>query len=196
MNTTNKLYLIALTLVSCAFSSCTSEDPVPENDEELITDVTLTFVELDGSRSPIGIPFTVKASDPQGIELGNPDIETIVLEKGKVYSMGISLFNSVSNEDITEEISAEADEHQFYFLGSALVGNPFLIYKYYDNILGLDGRLQVAFEPVSNNGNMRIILRHALDKNYPGAAYPDFEEYAQAGGESDLDITFPVVISN
>ncbi|MEP0713824.1 MAG: hypothetical protein ABJC55_18050, partial [Algoriphagus sp.] len=70
MKTTNKLYLIALALVSFSFASCDSDDPVPENDGELITDVTLTFQELDASGNPVGTAFDFTASDSEGIEVG------------------------------------------------------------------------------------------------------------------------------
>ena len=198
MNTKNKLYLIAFALVPFAFSSCSSDDPVPENDGELITDVTLTFQELDASNNPVGTPFDFTASDAEGIEIGStPTVETVTLAKGKKYQMTIEVYNSVAGEDITEEISEESDEHQFYFLGSAFVGTPILTYLYDDQggiKLGLKGLVTVAETPVSNNGNMQILLRHALDKNYPGAENPNFTNYAQAGGESDLDIVFPVII--
>ncbi|MEB2778064.1 hypothetical protein SYJ56_22315 [Algoriphagus sp. D3-2-R+10] len=198
MNTTNKLYLIALAVVSFAFSSCDSEDPVPENDGELITDVTLTFQEIDESGNAVGSAFDFTASDSEGIEIGSaPDVETVTLTKGKTYQMSIEVYNSIAEEDITEEIQEESDEHQFYFLGSAFVGSPIMSYEYDDEggiSLGLKGIVTVDENPVSNNANMQILLRHDLDKNFPGASNPNFVEYAQAGGESDLDITFPVVV--
>tara|TARA_R110002012_G_scaffold322098_1_gene555458 strand:- start:27939 stop:28559 length:621 start_codon:yes stop_codon:yes gene_type:complete len=199
MNRTNKLYLIAIALVLFAFSSCSSEDPVPENDGELITDVTLTFQELDESGNAVGDSFDFTASDSEGIEVGGtPTVETVMLEKGKTYEMTIDVYNSLAEEDITEEIQAEGDEHQFYFLGSAFTSSPFLSYEYNDDgteLIGLKGIVRVQQSPGFNNANIQILLRHALDKNYPGAENPNFQEYAQAGGESDLDITFPVVLN-
>ncbi|MEP1086212.1 hypothetical protein [Algoriphagus sp.] len=200
MKTTNKLYLIALALVSFSFASCDSDDPVPENDGELITDVTLTFQELDASGNPVGTAFDFTASDSEGIEVGTtPTIETVQLTKGKTYQMTIDVLNSIEGEDITEEIREEADEHQFYFLGSALTSSPFMTYVYDDEgseLIGLKGIVTVQLNPGVNNANMRVILRHDLDKNYPGADNPNFQDFAMAGGESDLDITFPVVVSN
>ncbi|WP_192349588.1 hypothetical protein [Algoriphagus sp. Y33] len=198
MKTTHKLYLIALALISFAASSCSSDDPVPENDGELITDVTLTFQEIDESGNAVGDSFDFTASDAEGIEVGSaPDIETVTLTKGKTYQMSIEVYNSIAEEDITEEIQEESDEHQFYFLGSAFVGTPVLSYEYDDEggvILGLKGIVTVASNPGTNNATMRILLRHALDKGYPGADNPHFEDYAQAGGESDLDIPFPLIL--
>lgn len=191
-------YLLAIVLVF--FSSCDSEDPEMENDEEVITDVTLNFTELDASGNPAGLSFSFSASDPQGIEVGNsPIIETVTLDRAKSYSMTISVLNSIENEDISEEIEEEADEHQFYFLGSGFVGSSApMTYEYNDpsgELVGLEGIITVAGTLPFNNAQMRVILRHDLDKNYPGADNPNFENFVEAGGSSDLDITFPVTFN-
>ncbi|SFU12408.1 hypothetical protein SAMN04489724_4109 [Algoriphagus locisalis] len=198
MNTKNKLYLIAFAFVSFAMASCSSEDPVPENDGEVITDVTLMFQEIDASGNAVGSPVEFTASDAEGIEVGGaPTIETVMLAKGKTYEMSIEVYNSIENENITEEIQEEGDEHQFYFLGSAFTSSPFLSYTYDDEgteLIGLKGIVSVQQSPGFSTAEMRVILRHDLDKNFPGADNPNFTDYAQAGGESDLDITFPVVV--
>ncbi|PZX49641.1 hypothetical protein [Algoriphagus chordae] len=199
MKTTNKLYLIATILVSLAFSSCKSEDPVPENDGELITDVTLHFQEFDENLDPVGDLISFQASDPEGIENGqSPTIDIVTLKKGKNYIMTIDVANSIANEDITGEILEESDEHQFYFLGSAWEGDSApLTYAYDDpsgELIGIQGIVTVEELTSINNSQMRIVLRHDLDKNYPGADNPNFVDFTAAGGESDLDITFPLVI--
>ncbi len=190
--------LLAAALSSALLFSCESEAPVIENDEEVITDVTLKFTELDGSGNAVGSPFEFVASDPQGIELGSPSIETVTLMKGKTYQMEVVLYNSIADEDITEEVQEESDEHQFFFLGTAFVGSPVLTYTYDDpngELIGLKGQVVVAQSPGFNNATMRIVLRHDLDKDFPGATNPNFENFIQAGGETDLDITFPLVIN-
>jgi hypothetical protein len=53
----------------------------------------------------------------------------------------------------------------------------------------------VAASPGFNNALMRVILRHDLNKSFAGANSPTFQNYEQAGGESDLDINFPLVIN-
>jgi hypothetical protein len=190
--------LILLSAFVLTFSSCNSDDPEPENEGEVITDVTLKFTELNASGTPTGTPLEFKATDPDGLELGNrPTIATITLARGKSYLMEISLFNSIENEDITEEIEEEKEKHQFYFLGSAFTGTPILSYTYGDadidgNPVGLRGIVQtIGF----NNAQMRVVLRHDLNKNFAGAKNPHWENFVQAGGETDLDITFPVVLN-
>lgn len=193
--------LFFLTASVLIFSSCVSDDPEDENEGELITDVTLKFTEVDAAAGSPGTPFEVKASDPDGLELGNnPTIGTINLETGKTYLLELELFNRIENEDITEEIEEEADEHQFFFLGSAFVGTPVLTYIYDDedgdgNPIGLRGIVTVASAPSANNAQFRLILRHDLNKSFSGANNPNFENFVQAGGETDLDITFPLVLN-
>lgn len=191
-------FIVLLAAFGLTFSSCKSDDPVPENEGELITDVTLKFTELNPAGEPTGTPIEVVASDPDGLELGiGPTIGTITLSRGKTYRMEISLFNSIENEDITEEIRTEKEEHQFFFLGSAFTGTAILTYTYDDedldgNPVGLIGIVQtIGF----NSAQMRVVLRHDLNKSFNGANNPNWENFVQAGGETDLDITFPVVLN-
>ena len=187
--------------LSVSFTSCNSDDPEKENEGEVITDVTLKFTEVNQAGTAIGTPFEVKASDSNGVGLGNNlTIETINLVRGKRYQMEISLFNSIENEDITKEVKEEGDEHQFFFLGTAVVGSPLMTYTYDDqdkngNPIGLKGFVQVVENPSFNNARLRVILRHDLNKAFPGANNPNFQNFANAGGETDLDVEFPVVIN-
>ncbi len=198
MKNLRKLPIYLFGVLAMGFASCESDDPEPENDGEVITDVTLNFQELDASGNPIGLITSYTASDPEGIEVGAaPTIETISLVRGKTYRMTIEVYNSIEDEDITEEILEEADEHQFYFLGSAFSSNILTIV--YDDpsgeLIGLQNTLTVSASPGTNNTQMQVVLRHDLDKNFPGATNPNFANFVQAGGESDLDITFPIVIN-
>lgn len=197
-----KQFSILLIPVALVWASCEKDDPVPEIDQEVITEVTLKFTEVDDSGGLIAdSDFEVVASDTEGISLGNSlDIDPISsLETGKKYFLEIFLYNSIADEDLTAEIAEDDTEHQFYFLGSALVGeSAFLTYEYGDedgngNPLGLKGFVTVE-ESTTNTGNFRVILRHDSDKNFVGADNPHFENFEQAGGESDLDITFQVTM--
>lgn len=196
-----KLEILLLAVFSISLFSCESNDPEDENEGEVITDVTLRFTEVNASGTAIGTPFEVVASDSDGLELGgNPTIGTINLETGKSYLLEIELFNAIANEDITEEIAEEAAKHQFFFLGTAFISSPILTYTYDDedadgNPIGLKGFVEVSSAPGFNNAQFRLILRHDLNKNFPGANNPGFENFVQAGGETDLDIAFPVVLN-
>lgn len=190
------LYLLAL--LAFGFASCESEDPEKENEGEVITDVTLKFQELNGSNALVGDVLSFKASDPQGIEVGKtPTIQSISLTKGKKYQMTIEVTNSIEGEDITQEILEEAEEHQFFFLGQVFDSSFFSI-QYADAggiALGVKTNVTVSASTGTNNSSMRVVLRHDLDKNFPGASNPNFANFVQAGGETDLDITFPVILN-
>ncbi|GAB2610691.1 hypothetical protein [Belliella aquatica] len=182
-------------------AACNSEDPTLENEEELITDVTLKFTEVDEAGVALASTFEVTAIDSEGLEVGgSPTIGTINLTAGTRYLVEIELFNSIENEDITEEIVEEDDEHQFYFLGSAFVDTPILTYVYDDadgngNPIGLRGFIRVAEAPIVNNAMFRLVLRHDLNKAFNGANNPNFVDFVNAGGETDLDIMFPVFVN-
>ncbi len=198
MKNLKKVSLYLLALLAFGFASCESEDPEKENEGELITDVTLKFQELNGSNALVGDVLSFKASDPQGIEVGKtPNVQSISLTKGKKYQMTIEVTNSIEGEDITQEILEEAEEHQFFFLGQVFDSSFFSI-QYADAggiALGVKTNVTVSASTGTNNSSMRVVLRHDLDKNFPGASNPNFANFVQAGGETDLDITFPVILN-
>ena len=198
MKNLKKVSLYLLALVAFGFASCESEDPEKENDGEVITDVTLKFQELNASNTLVGSVLSFKASDPQGIEVGKtPTIQSISLAKGKKYQMTIEVTNAIKGEDITQEILTEAAAHQFFFLGQVFDSSFFSI-QYADAggiALGLKTTVTVSSSTGTNNSNMRVVLRHELNKSFPGASNPNFANFAQAGGETDLDLTFPVILN-
>jgi hypothetical protein len=198
MKNLKKISLYLLALVAFGFASCESEDPTKENDGEVITDVTLKFQELDASNALVGSVLSFKASDPQGIVVGKtPTIQSVSLAKGKKYQMTIEVTNGIKGEDITKEILTEAAAHQFFFLGQVFDSSFFSI-QYADAggiALGLKTTVTVSSSTGTNNSNMRVVLRHDLNKSFPGASNPNFANFAQAGGETDLDLTFPVILN-
>ena len=198
MKNLKKVSLYLLALVAFGFASCESEDPEKENAGEVITDVTLKFQELNASNALVGSVLSFKASDPQGIEVGKtPTIQSISLAKGKKYQMTIEVTNAIKGEDITQEILTEAAAHQFFFLGQVFDSSFFSI-QYADAggiALGLKTTVTVSSSTGTNNSNMRVVLRHELNKSFPGASNPNFANFAQAGGETDLDLTFPVILN-
>ncbi|WP_137403306.1 hypothetical protein [Echinicola rosea] len=194
--------LVLLAIASATLLSCSKDDPVPELDQEVITDVSLTFTEVDGNDGVIGTAMEYNASSDEGIGLGgNVVIDDIDgLEAGKRYLVEITAFNGIANEDVTEEIEEEGDHHQFFFVGSAFLGeNGFLEYMYDDededgNPIGLRGYITVDENAGSTTGMLNLVLRHDLDKDFEGANNPSWENFVQAGGESDLDIDFDVIL--
>lgn len=84
----------------------------PNEEEEQITEVTLTFTPEGG-----GDAITATWLDADGEGVGNPTIDDIDLDANTEYIMTMTLQNTLENpaEDITEEIEEEDDEHMFFF---------------------------------------------------------------------------------
>ena len=85
--------------------------PACENEEEIITDVVLTFTPDNG-----GDPVIARAQDPDGEGvLPLQVLDDINLQESTAYTLTMELTNSIEGEDITEEIREEDDEHMFFF---------------------------------------------------------------------------------
>lgn len=171
--------LLAVTIVT----SCDDDDPEPVNEEELITTVNVTFTnQADQSV----VTATFRDLDGDG---GNaPVITNPTLDANANYSVTVEFLDeSDANdvEDITEEVEEEGDEHQVFFVvGSGLN----FTYTYGDtdgagNPLGLIG---TGATGAAGSGNLNIVLRHEPTKPNTGLS--------DAGGETDIDVTFNVTI--
>lgn len=173
-----------------------------DGEEEEINKVDLTFTPADG-----GDALTFTWIDEDGIGVADPSIDDIVLAANTVYDMTITLTNTLGteDEDITAEIAAEDDEHQFFFaFPTDLFSDP----------LG-DGNFDQFDDPVNYNdedseaqdgsgnpvglstswttgdaanpsGTFRLTLRHLEDDKSATSTASD-------GGE-DLDIQFEIEV--
>lgn len=116
INKVLKVNLLRLSLACALFLSGCNDDPVREDTPELITKATLTFTPSDG-----GAALVVTATDPdaegvQDIAADGP----INLAKDKTYTLALTLINELADPsqpeyDISGEVEAEGDEHQFFF---------------------------------------------------------------------------------
>jgi hypothetical protein len=149
------IYAISFSMIILTATSC-KKDKAPVNEEELITTVSLNFTEAGTTNVST---FVFRDLDGEG---GNPpsSFQDIVLAPGKVYNMTISLLNeSVSPaENITDEIVAEAADHQFYYQAT---GAPVLITGYNNDSNGLPlGTSVIWTTSTTGNGTVRITLKH------------------------------------
>jgi hypothetical protein len=178
-----KIWLLALPIMF--FVACNDDDPEIENEEEVITTMTLTLTKADGSSKV----FSFQDLDGEG---GNePVITTEPLEANTEYSVQIELLNETEtpSENITEEIEEEDDEHQFFYQVDIVNMNVF--YEDMDD----DGNpigLSTTFRTISaGTGTLTVILRHEPDKFAEGVADGLI---ANAGGETDIEVEFDLVI--
>lgn len=167
-------------------SGCKDKEiPIP-NEEELITTLVLRLAPVSGGEEAI---FTFLDTDGDG---GLPPIITgEALAAGTTYDLAVTLRNDaeVPAIDITPEVEEEADEHQFFYSFEGVIA----AFSYADEDgngfpVGLRGRVETG---QAGSGTLTVILRHLPVKDAPGVAGGDI---TQAGGETDIEVTFPVFI--
>jgi hypothetical protein len=192
-------YVLPLFLVIAlvTFSGCSDDDAPPvENQEEEITRVTATFLNLDDDTEVV----TAVWFDQDGEGSGAPVIDDIMLKPNTPYFLTLSLENTLETpaEDITIEVEEEGDEHIFFFgftdgLFMDPSGDGNIDTRSDDmNYVDLDDNQQpVGLETTwitdeAGTGTFRVILKHQPDIKSATSTSAD--------GESDVDITFPVII--
>lgn len=181
-----KKNFLVLGLVSLFLFSCSSDDPDPVNEEEVIT--TMTVVLTASGQTDV----TLESRDLDGDGPNPPVIEvTGSLVAGATYEGSITLLNETETppENITEEVEEEDEEHQFFYQVSGSIAS--IAYDDQDsngNPVGLDFTLTTG---ATGPGTIQITLRHEPNKSATGVANGDI---TNAGGETDIAQTFSVSV--
>jgi len=168
------------------FSCKDKEAPLIPNEEELIT--TLSYTLTNDSTSATSV-FTFTDLDGDG---GNSPVLVLdSLESNSSYSGQIGLLNETEDpaENILLEVLEEELDHQFFYSTTASEVN--IDYTDFDangNPIGASTKLITGSV---GSGSLIITLRHQPDKSATGVSDGDI---TNAGGESDIEVTFPVVI--
>jgi hypothetical protein len=177
------LGLVMLATTMFTVTSCT-KDPVPDPivEQEEFDHALIQFVKLNADGSQ-----TTDTTSVNFDKNGTPTPSQVTLANGTSYRMLITL--SLKGVSINNEIIEEGTEHKF-FLNPTQSG--IVDYDYNDadadgRAIGLDGRLSVTG---TGTINLKVILRHALDKSHADAQAWNSTTYENAGGEDDLNITF------
>jgi hypothetical protein len=179
------LVMVLLVGTSLLMNSCKKETIDP-NQSELITTVRLKFTNtLSSSINPLVYEF--KDLDGEG-GAAPVKFDDIVLQKNIPYICEVTVLNeSVSPADnITAEIKAEANDHQFYFVPSS---SNLLSVSNYDTDtqglpLGLSSFWVTGLNPGS--GTVKVVLKHK-----PGTkAANDLINK----GETDIELDFKLII--
>ena len=168
------------------FTSCDPDDPDPVNEGELITTLKYNLTPQN-----IGQTVTLSFADLDGSGGVDPIIQGGTLQANTIYTGQIEILNQAvtPEENIAEEVQEEDEEHQLFYLFSGL--NASIEYLDADdegNPLGLLTEFETG-EP--STGQLTIILRHEPDKGADGVSEGDI---TNAGGETDIEVTFDVVI--
>ncbi|WP_010523058.1 hypothetical protein [Aquimarina agarivorans] len=181
-----KSILLALCGLAISFNSCSDDDdndPVIENEEEVITNVNFTLT-ADGADP---VTFTWVDADGEGpaeaVAVGG------TLKANTTYSAKLELSNvqNGETEDVTEEIEEEDEEHQLFY--STNISGLSVTYTDKDgegNPIGLETELKTG---AAGKGTITIFLRHEPNKSAEGVAEGNI---ANAGGVNELDATFDV----
>lgn len=192
-----KYGMYTLLLGGALLTSCNDDDeaPEPENEVEIVTDVTLTFTNTADASDVV----TARAQDPDGVGVQELEIlDEITLTSGTTYTLTYEILNALDPtdpEDIGAEIQEEDDEHQFFFsftadafsdpTGNGNIDNAADPINYNDtdgngNPVGLSTDWTAG--DALTDGFFRVRLQHQPDVK---TATSDVND-----GDTDLDLTF------
>lgn len=172
--------LAVLFISTLVFTNCEDDhdDHDHGSDEELITTVLYTLT--DGNNT-----IVLEWEDLDGDTGSAPTITSGTLTANTSYTGSIQLLNRTESpaEDITVEVRAEGDEHEFFYTNTA----GLTITK-----TDTDGTNPVGIETTlstgaAGSGSLTIVLKHEPTKPNDGTA-------ANAGGSTDVQVTFPISI--
>ena len=173
--------LAVLFISTLVFTSCEDDhddDHDHGSDEELITTVLYTLT--DGNNT-----IVLEWEDLDGDTGNAPTISSGTLTANTSYTGSIQLLNRTESpaEDITLEVRAEGDEHEFFYTNTA----GLTITKTDTdgtNPVGIETSLSTGAE---GSGSLTIVLKHEPTKPNDGTT-------ANAGGSTDVQVTFPISI--
>lgn len=182
------------------FASCSNDDdnPVPVNEEELITKMTVSLVGGGGT-------ITLVVSDEDGAD-GPVAPEVTVsgnLSANTIYNGSVELLNESESpaELINEEIEAEADEHQFFYTTSSALNVTTAYTDKESDYKKEDGTSFTTTNPVgltftltttdAGTGTLTVTLRHEPNKAAEGVVAGNI---ANAGGNTDITQNFNITV--
>ncbi len=171
-------WMMVIILLSFFSVSCSKDDDPMGNEEELITTLRLTLRETGSATVKV---FEFKDPDGTG---GNPPtkFDPIILSPSKNYTCTIDVLNeSVTPAvDITAEIIAEADDHQFYFEPAGVNINVINLDADSKGLpLGVSSTWNTG---AASNGTVKVTLKHKPGSKATGDLV--------SKGETDIEVNF------
>lgn len=175
-------FIVGLTIISC--SDDDGNAPLPVNEEEIITTVSVTLTPQGGGANVILISRDLDGDGPNDavVEVSGG------LTENTSYSGEVQFLNETETpaENITIEVVEEAEEHQVFYVASGSLNATFeyLDFDANDNPLGTLFSMDTG---AASTGTLTVVLRH--EPNKPNDGTP-----SGAGGETDVNVTFDLVI--
>jgi hypothetical protein len=179
----NSMLVSLFAFVLVGVLSCKKNTTADPNEEELITTVRVKLTDKSGGATTI---FEFKDPDGEG-GAAPTKFDEILLTKGKVYDCTLEILNeSVSPADnITTEIIAEANDHQFYYTATdGLVAVSNLNNDSKGLPLGVTSTWTAA--NLTGSGTINITLKHKPGVKAAGDAV--------SVGETDISLDFKLKI--
>jgi len=180
------LFAFTLVLFNCSNDddNTTETPPPPIVEEEVITTLRIVLTPTTG-------PDVTLQTQDLDVDGPNPPVITVSgnLAANTTYTGVIAVLNETEDpaEDITEEIEVdEADEHQFFFIpgGGLDVTTEYTNFDANNNPVGTKFNLTTT---TTGSGTLTITLRHEPTK-------PNDGTLEGAGGETDIEAAFPIVV--
>lgn len=169
-----------LAVVILAFSSCEKDQKSsPDNEQELITTIRLTFTAPSGS-----VTFNAKDTDGDGGLA--PVIDGIALKANTTYALNIEFLDESKGTaiNLTPEVREEGTDHLVCLAASGAMPNPTVEDQDTNKApLGLTSLLTTG---AAGTGTLKITLKHLADKSSANACNT---------GETDAEATFAVTIN-
>lgn len=178
---------ITLCLLCGLVLGCAKDLPLPINQEEVITTMTLTLTPATGTE----VILQARDLDVDG---PNPPVVTVSSDLvANTFYQGIIEFLDESDspsDDITLEIKSEDQDHQiFYQVGAG--ANMGVTYEDQDGNGKPVGLAISVTTGTASTGTLTVTLRHKPFKDAVGVSTGDI---SNAGGETDAEQTFSVNI--
>ena len=190
MNTDLKYMTMAL-IAAAAITGCKKDEeetvtPPIVNEEEVITTMILAF-DGQGAAADKELRFT----DADGDGGGAPVFALDTLQATSDYNVSVILLNETASpvDTISNEVLDESTDHQFFFQPTG--ANITVAYADVDvngNPIGLQTTMATGAASI---GTLKVTLRHEPDKAAAGVVDGDI---TNAGGETDIEVEFPLVI--
>ena len=188
---TNLKYTTIALFIATAMSGCKKDEdlavtPPPVNEEEVITTMILSFAGQSGAMDK-----ELRFTDADGDGGGAPVFELDTLQTASNYNVTLLLLNETVNpvDTISNEVLEEGVDHQFFFQPTG--ANITVAYADTDangTPIGLQSTMTTSAASV---GTLKVTLRHQPNKS--GAGVPS-GDITNAGGETDIEVEFPLVI--
>lgn len=179
-------FILAIAFLSACLVGCKDIHAHDEGGEhDAITTVTLTLVDATDTTKVA----TAVWEDIDGIGGANPNrIDTIKLDKAKAYNCSLRLENrSVTPPiNITEDVSAELDYHQFFYEISNSIGQVLITDSDSRGLpVGLRFTLTTSMDASAVPGSLTMSLYHfSASSDKTGS---------NRGNETDIEVTFPLI---